>query len=310
MANARGVDVFATFCESHTTQVPFHVVARLMRSATGVEGVDATAARAQIEAEAFSDADPEDVALYEDLLGIGDPATEPPRIDPDARRRRLTALVNSATLATRTPAVYVIEDTHWIDESSESMLADFLTVVPQTPLLTLITYRPEYRGALASVPGAQTLALAPLSDPETTALVSELFSGPIRLLASSAEQSPKERLAHRSSPKRSFVNSQNAVSCKETSAHTCRRRSPPMCSVPATLQATIASRIDRLDPKAKRTLIAAAVVGSRFGIDLLSRLDVEPVVVDLLAAQLIDQVTFTRAPRICVPPSPDPRGGL
>ena len=66
--------------------------------------------------------------------------------------------------------------------------------------------------------------------------------------------------------------------------------------MPATLQATIASRIDRLDPKAKRTLSAAAVVGSRFGADLLSALDVEPAVADLLAAQLIDQVTFTRHP--------------
>ena len=36
-------------------------------------------------------------------------------------------------------------------------------------------------------------------------------------------------------------------------------------SVPATLQATIAARIDRLDPEAKRTLSAAAVIGSRFG---------------------------------------------
>ncbi len=42
-------------------------------------------------------------------------------------------------------------------------------------------------------------------------------------------------------------------------------------SVPATLQATIAARIDRLDPKAKRTLNAAAVIGSRFGTDLLDR---------------------------------------
>ena len=42
-------------------------------------------------------------------------------------------------------------------------------------------------------------------------------------------------------------------------------------SVPATLQATIAARIDRLDPKAKRTLSAAAVIGSRFGLDLLHR---------------------------------------
>ncbi len=67
-------------------------------------------------------------------------------------------------------------------------------------------------------------------------------------------------------------------------------------SVPATLQATIASRIDRLDPIAKRTLNAAAVVGSQFGIDVLSRLDVEPEVVDLVAAQFIDQVTFGAHP--------------
>ena len=67
-------------------------------------------------------------------------------------------------------------------------------------------------------------------------------------------------------------------------------------SVPATLQATIAARIDRLDPKAKRTLSATAVIGSRFGLDLLTVLGVEPVVDELVAAQLIDQVSFTRQP--------------
>ena len=41
MAAARGVDVFIAFCESHTSDVPFHVVARLLRAATGVEGLDA-----------------------------------------------------------------------------------------------------------------------------------------------------------------------------------------------------------------------------------------------------------------------------
>ena len=67
-------------------------------------------------------------------------------------------------------------------------------------------------------------------------------------------------------------------------------------SVPATLQATIAARIDRLPPEAKRTLSAAAVIGSRFNLDLLMQLGVEPVVTDLVAAQLIDQVRFTRQP--------------
>ena len=58
---------------------------------------------------------------------------------------------NAASLARETPAVYVVEDAHWIDEVSESMLADFLTVIPQTPSLVLVTYRPEYRGALTRV---------------------------------------------------------------------------------------------------------------------------------------------------------------
>ena len=83
--------------------------------------------------------------------------------------------MNAASLARETPAVYVVEDAHWIDEVSESMLADFLTVIPQTPSLVLVTYRPEYEGALTRVHGTQTIALAPLSDPETAALVSELL---------------------------------------------------------------------------------------------------------------------------------------
>jgi predicted ATPase len=63
-----------------------------------------------------------------------------------------------------------------------------------------------------------------------------------------------------------------------------------------TLQATIGARIDRLVPKAKRALSAAAVIGSRFSLGLLTTLGVEPVVDDLVVAQLIDQVSFTRQP--------------
>ena len=49
-------------------------------------------------------------------------------------------------------------------------------------------------------------------------------------------------------------------------------------------------------PEAKRTLSAAAVIGSRFNLDLLTQLGVEPAVTDLVAAQFIDQVKFTRQP--------------
>ena len=149
-------------------------MARLLRAATGVDGLDGRAARDRVR-DRVPDADPEDLALFDDLLGIADPNVPLPKIDPDARRRRLTALVNAASLARETPAVYVVEDAHWVDEVSESMLADFFTVIPQTPSLVLVTYRPEYEGALARVHGAQTIALAPLSDSETAALVADLL---------------------------------------------------------------------------------------------------------------------------------------
>ncbi len=102
------------------------------------------------------------------------PEVQLPDVAPDARRRRLTALINSASLARPEPAVYVIEDVHWIDEASESLLADFLAVVPQIPAFTLITHRPEYRGRLSQMPGAQTIALRPLSDAQAATLTAEL----------------------------------------------------------------------------------------------------------------------------------------
>jgi energy-coupling factor transporter ATP-binding protein EcfA2 len=294
MASRRSVEVFAAFCESHTSQVPFHVVARLLRDATGVRGLDGSAARARIQAQT-PDADPEDLLLFDDLLGIADPDIELPKIDPDARRRRLTALVNTASLAREAPAVYVIEDAHWIDDVSESMIADFLTVIPQTPSLVLVTYRPEYEGALTRVHGAQTIALAPLSDPETLALIAELLG------ADPSNGALGQKIAERAAGNPFFAEeivrelAERGVLRGQPGAYISTAEAAEV-NVPATLQATIAARIDRLPPEAKRTLSAAAVIGSRFGLDLLTALGDEPVVADLVAAQFIDQVKFTRQP--------------
>jgi class 3 adenylate cyclase len=294
MAAARGVEVFTAFCESHASDIPFYVVARLLRAAFRVADLDASAARAQVRAE-IPGADPEDLLLFDDLLGIADPEVELPKIDPDARRRRLTALVNAASLARQAPAVYVVEDLHWIDEVSESMLADFVAVIPQTRSLVLFSYRPEYRGALSRIPDGQSIALAPLSDSETAALVTELLGhdpsvGELgQKIAERAAGNPffaeeiVRELAERGVLRGGPGAYQSAADVGEV-------------SVPATLQATIAARIDRLDAKAKRTLSAAAVLGARFTLDLLTALGAEAVVDDLLAAQLIDQVRFTGQP--------------
>jgi hypothetical protein len=173
------------------------------------------------------------------------------------------------------------------------MLTEFLVVIPQSPSLVLVTYRPEYYGALTQMAGAQTVALAPLSDAETAALVSELL-GPDPSVGALGQ-----KIAERAAGNPFFAEemvrelAERGVLRGERGAYISTAEAAEV-NVPATLHATIAARIDRLDPNAKRTLSAAAVVGSRFGLDLLTMLGVEPAVDDLVAAQLIDQVRFTR----------------
>jgi class 3 adenylate cyclase len=294
IAARRDVEVFSAYSESHAVDIAFHVVARLLRSAIGVRGLDGPAARDRVRSR-VPDVDLEDVLLFDDLLGIADPDVALPTIDPDARRRRLTALVNAASLARQVPAVYVIEDAHWIDEVSESMLTGFFTVIPQTPSLVLVTYRPEYRGALSRVPGAQAIALAPLSDSETAALVSELLGRHPSVGALG------QQVAERAAGNPFFVEeivrdlAERGVLRGNRNAYESTTDVGEV-SVPATLQATIAARIDRLDPAAKRTLSAASVIGSQFSRELLETLGIAPVLQDLVGGEFIDQIRFNGQP--------------
>ncbi|WP_371412970.1 adenylate/guanylate cyclase domain-containing protein [Mycolicibacterium sp. GF69] len=287
----RGVPIRVTQCESHAAEVPFHVVARLMRANTGIDGMDAGRARAVIR-ERLPHASPEDLLLVDDLLGVGDPDIATPEIGPDAWRRRLTAVVNAAALSGRQPAMYVIEDAHWIDAASEAMLADFMAVIPQTPSLMLITYRPEYHGALQRVSGAHTIALRPLSDAHTTALTAELV-GTDASLATLVE-----RVAARAAGNPFFAEeivrdlAERNVMEGRPGSYVLRGEAADV-DVPANLQSTISARIDRLPVAAKRTLTAASVIGMRFEAGLLSELVGAPDMAPLISAELVDQVGFS-----------------
>ena len=101
MARRRGVEVFTTFCESHASRHPLPCGGAAAARGHRREGLD-EAARERVRAQ-VPDAEPEDVLLLDDLLGIADPDVALPKIDPDARRRRLTALINAASLARTNP---------------------------------------------------------------------------------------------------------------------------------------------------------------------------------------------------------------
>jgi class 3 adenylate cyclase len=286
----RSVDVFTASCQAHTAEIPFHAAAALLRDIFGIGGLETHAARASVRGR-LPDADPEDLVSLDDLLGIRDDETPLPAIDPAALGRRLSALLNSATAARTTSSMYVIEDVHWIDEVSEAMIAQLAAVVPQTRSFLLLTYRPEYGRVLDQLPGAHRIALAPLDDSESLALATELLGEDssvatlVGRVADHAAGNPlfAEEIVRDLAERRVIDGKRGHYVC---------RLEPADLRVPASLQATIAARIDRLNPVAKRTLNAAAVIGSRFDADLLACLAAETDVAELVLAELIDQVSF------------------
>ncbi|MGA3253834.1 MAG: adenylate/guanylate cyclase domain-containing protein [Mycobacterium sp.] len=292
-ASSRGFEVFVTYCESHTRDVPFHVISRLLRAVFGIVGLAGEEARARVRSQ-IPEAGAEDLLLLNDLLGICDSGC--PDISPDARRRRLVNLINAVSLARPGPAIYIVEDAQWIDSVSESLLADFAAAVPGMRATLLVVYRPEYSGTLSRLPDAHLFTLAPLSDSHIAELIKGLLGehpsvrGLSMVIADRAAGVPfaAEEIVRDLAERGELEGDPGACVCV---------REVRDIHVPASLQAIIGARIDRLSATAKRTLHAAAVIGAQFDTELLgSVLDSTPDSMDvapLIETALVEQIAFT-----------------
>ena len=234
------------------------------------------------------EANTEDLELLDDLLGLSEGQTRGD-IDADARRRRLTTLLSAALIDRSNPAVYLIDDAQWVDAVSESMLADFVSAAPKTHALVVITYRPEYHGALTQLPGFIEISLAPLDHSETATLATALLGQDPSIAALS------KRVAERSAGNPFFTEeiirdlTERGILEGDRGAYVCR--SGGDVAVPATVQATIAARIDRLDSGDKHTLNAASVIGSRFDQGLLATMVGDVGMAALVDAELVEPVS-------------------
>jgi class 3 adenylate cyclase len=297
IAQSAGMRTFSTFCESHTSEIPFCAVTRLLKDILQMREDDQDAARSALRGQLTS-ADPEDLLLLEDLLGIRDPAIASPNVSAEARRRRLAGLIETAAMSRDEPTVYIVEDVHWIDLASESMLADLTAVVSRTRSILVITYRPEYAGLLSELPDFRRITLAPLDDSAAWEMTSELIGShpSVNELAANIIEHSAGNPFYVQEIVREFAERQVIVG--DRGAYR-RQLTIADISVPPTLQATIGARIDRLTPTAKRALHAAAIIGSRFDLDLfgvvLGNADDfgHAALAELVRSELIDQVMFT-----------------
>ena len=191
-------------------------------------------------------------------------------LDPPQRRRRTLDAMKRLLLQESQvqPVLVVVEDLHWIDSETQALLDELVESLPAARLLLLVNYRPEYQHAWGSRTYCAQLRLAPLPAEGVERLLAAL-------LGSNAGLEPLTRMLIAQTEGNPFFLEECVRTLVETRALTGERgayrlaRPLPAVQVPATVQAVIAARIDRLGAADKALLQTASVVGKDVPLGLL-----------------------------------------
>ena len=280
-ARAQSIPVYEGHCLSHGRALPFHPVRQIYRAYFGIHETDPPAeARRKIAGTLvlLDDRLRAALPLVFDFLGVPDPERPPPRIDPEARLRQLVGFTGEVLRArsTREPAVLLIDDLHWIDPASDAFLAPVIEVMSGTRTLFLLNFRPEYRAEWMRRADYQQVALRPLGAEAIEELLRTLLGDHTSL----APLFPRLRERAGGNPffaeelVQSLVEAGNLAGAK--GAYRLDKPVPvaePVGepSLPPSVQAVLAARIDRLAEPEKRALEAAAVIGKEVSEPLLRR---------------------------------------
>jgi len=192
------------------------------------------------------------------------------KLDPPQRRQRILEALKRLLLRESQvqPLLLVFEDLHWIDAETQALLDSLVESLPTARLLLLVNYRPEYQHAWGSKTSYTQLRL----DPLPPASADELLQA---LLGDDPSLAPLTRLLIARTEGNPFFLEESVRTLVETGAlvgapGTYRlAQSLPTIQVPATVQAVLAARIDRLSPEDKRLLQTAAVIGTEVPFPLL-----------------------------------------
>src|SRR6059036_298335 len=283
---ACGVPLHYARALSHGRMLPFHVIVTLARSLLGVgEGASPSDVRDAVR-RGLGNAQPDPIALdfWLDLLGVSDHVPAPSGLDPEARRARLfrSLLELIQARARRVLTLLWVEDLHWLDPASEvalEMLTERLLATESagSRILLLATTRPEYRPVWSS--RVEGLSLAPLGLQECRTLLDDWLGSDDMLapLRARIEARARGNPLFVEEMIRSLV--ERGVLRGERGAYGLAAPIEEI-TLPETVQAVLASRIDRLADRDKDVLQAAAVVGRDVPIELLRT------VVDLPASEL------------------------
>ncbi len=210
------------------------------------------------------------------LLGLLEVSVDDPqwqRLDPPQRRQQTLDGVKRLLLRESQvqPLLLVFEDLHWIDAETQAFLDSVVESLPTARLLLLVNYRPEYQHAWGGKTYYRQLCIDPLPPENAEELLEALLGNAAGL------ESLKRLLIERTEGNPFFLEEsvrtlvETKVLAGERGAYQVAKASQTL-QIPATAQAILAARIDRLMPEDKRLLQAASVLGKDVPFALLEAL--------------------------------------
>ena len=204
------------------------------------------------------------------LLNV--PAEDPAwaALDPSQRRRQTLDAVKRLLLRESQvqPLLVIFEDLHWIDSETQALLDALVESLPAARVLLLVNYRPEYSHQWGNRAYYTQLRLDALPHGHAGELLGALVGSDAgldslkRVLIERTEGNPfflEESV-------RSLVETRSLVG--ERGAYRLARPLPTI-QIPATVQAVLAARIDRLPVTDRAILQTASVVGKDVPFGLL-----------------------------------------
>jgi class 3 adenylate cyclase/predicted ATPase len=259
------------FCSPHHTDSAFYPVIAQLSRAAGLERHDAPEAKLDKLTSLLgpSSTHQSDTQLVAELLSVPTGNRYAPlNWNPQRKKEQtLEALLRQLEHLTRErPAFGVYEDVHWIDPSSRELLDLAVERVARLPALLVVTFRPEFQAPWIGQAHVTALSLSRLGKREGETLVGQM-AGSDRL--------PKEIVAEiveRTDGVPLFVEELTKTVIEAAAAPEVGvSGGPPMAlKVPATLQSSLTSRLDRLGPAVTEIAQIGAAIGREFSYELLA----------------------------------------
>lgn len=266
------------FCSpQHTDSALYPVIGEMMRAA-GFAHDDSPQAKAN-KLDALltqSSTPPQDAALFAEMLSLPNDGRYPPvEVEPQLRRQKTLQALGShiEALSRINPVLMIFEDAHWTDPTSLELFARAVDLAVSHRLLILVTFRPEFSPPWIGRPHVTALTLNRLARRDIHFLIEGVIGN--RSLPAGVRQDIIERTdgipLFVEEMTKAVLDAEGESEAQRAFAGAPR----PVVAVPASLQASLMSRLDRLGP-AKDVAQVGAAIGREFPHMLLAALVRKP----------------------------------